>query len=433
LDDAVARSLAGLCREHGDTLLDDPARLEAFLRDVCPGSRAEIHCLVLAVREGAVPDLREVMPDLPAEAAAERLAARLRSDLRYDDEAASWTAGALAGALVAGVQKRAADQIGYCLSCHETVPVAPDGAVCSVCGEALIDVRESRREPEGEPVVSQLTDSESVPDSSSEAELVAEAAEVAERSTAEMTLPAPETWTAPEMPSSSSEAADGLAAEKGPIADSALLFGTGSGPGEDGGPGLGRWQDAESATGELQEEAAESALSSRGLADSSEKPMGPQANALGVLKKRRILAAIAALGVLAAVLVGVFLSRGGATVEVVGSSGRILATSDGGASWTTQTSGTGAWLLGVAFADVDHGWAVGVSGTIVATSDGGATWRMQSSGLPEWLRGVAFADREHGWAVGDGGTILATSDGGASWTPQSSGVGFDLRGASVQR
>jgi len=147
LDDAVARSLAGLCLEHGDALLDDPARLEAFLRDVCPGSRAEIHCLVLAVREGAVADLREGMPDLPAEAAAERLAAGLRSDLRYDDEAASWTAGALVAALLAGVEKRTDDQVGYCLSCHETVAVAPDGVTCSICGATLIDIRQSHTSP----------------------------------------------------------------------------------------------------------------------------------------------------------------------------------------------------------------------------------------------------------------------------------------------
>ena len=118
---------------------------------VVPRAEAEIHCLVLAVREGAVSDLREGMPDLPAEAAAERLATRLRSDLRYDDEAASWTAGALAGALLAGAEKRMEDQVGYCLSCHETVAVAPDGEICSVCGEALIDVWEARRQDDRSP------------------------------------------------------------------------------------------------------------------------------------------------------------------------------------------------------------------------------------------------------------------------------------------
>jgi photosystem II stability/assembly factor-like uncharacterized protein len=81
-------------------------------------------------------------------------------------------------------------------------------------------------------------------------------------------------------------------------------------------------------------------------------------------------------------------------------------------------------LLSVSFPDPDHGWAVGQNGRILATTDGGATWQVQVSGLEgadrsgasaPVLRGVAFADARHGFAVGSPGLLLATSDGGATW------------------
>ena len=108
----------------------------------------------------------------------------------------------------------------------------------------------------------------------------------------------------------------------------------------------------------------------------------------------------------------------------VGGQGTILATTDGGATWNAQNSGTSiASLAGVAFTDATHGWAVGDHGTIVATTDGGATWNAQNSGSSTAsLAGVAFVDASHGWAVGDQGTILATTDGGATWKQEKSGT-----------
>ena len=65
---------------------------------------------------------------------------------------------------------------------------------------------------------------------------------------------------------------------------------------------------------------------------------------------------------------------------------------------------------------------MGTDGTILATSNGGATWKAQSSGTTETLYGVAFANASDGWAVGQIGTILATSNGGATWNAQNSGT-----------
>jgi photosynthesis system II assembly factor YCF48-like protein len=89
----------------------------------------------------------------------------------------------------------------------------------------------------------------------------------------------------------------------------------------------------------------------------------------------------------------------------VGYDGTIVATTDGGATWTAQTSGTTNTLIWVSFVDANHGWAVGEFGTIVATTDGGASWTAQTSGTTNHLYGVFFVDASHGWAVGTGGTI----------------------------
>ena len=65
------------------------------------------------------------------------------------------------------------------------------------------------------------------------------------------------------------------------------------------------------------------------------------------------------------------------------------------------------------FTDANHGWAVGAGGTIVATTDGGATWSAQDSGTTQTLNSVVFTDADHGIIVGYGGTVLSTTRGGA--------------------
>jgi len=100
----------------------------------------------------------------------------------------------------------------------------------------------------------------------------------------------------------------------------------------------------------------------------------------------------------------------------------ILATTDGGTTWTGQSSTPTAMLYGVTFVDARHGWVVGDNGTILATTDGGVHWSTQTSGTMDRLNAAAFSDASHGWAVGAGDTILATTDGGAHWQAQTSGT-----------
>ncbi len=100
---------------------------------------------------------------------------------------------------------------------------------------------------------------------------------------------------------------------------------------------------------------------------------------------------------------------------VVGDSGRIYLTTDGGATWIRQAAGTVTRLRSVFFANQAMGWVVGDFGTILRTVDGGHTWEAQSSGTLEDLRSLFFVDVAHGWAVGANGVMLRTADGGSNW------------------
>ena len=119
----------------------------------------------------------------------------------------------------------------------------------------------------------------------------------------------------------------------------------------------------------------------------------------------------------------------------VGNGGVIMHSTDGGASWVSQTSPTTDPLAGVTFTDAQHGCAVGgvnwdadiygapplAAPVIVYTGDGGATWQAASAPGQYPLAAVSFVGQD-GWAVGKRGTILHSSDGGATWARQRSGV-----------
>lgn len=118
------------------------------------------------------------------------------------------------------------------------------------------------------------------------------------------------------------------------------------------------------------------------------------------------------------------------TGVIVGPTGTILRTTDGGENWIVQNSGTSADLFGVAFADANHGIVVGASGTIVRTTDGGSTWVSQESGTDVELRGVWVTSVNTATAAGVQGTILRTNDGGATWVSQESGTDAQLNAVS---
>ncbi len=95
-------------------------------------------------------------------------------------------------------------------------------------------------------------------------------------------------------------------------------------------------------------------------------------------------------------------------------------------TWGNITSGTDKNLNSVALSGASNGWVVGDSGTILTTTDGGDNWTTQTSNVGFDLLKVKFNNSTSGWVVGRNGTILSTIDGGTTWTEQDSEVNYDL-------
>jgi photosystem II stability/assembly factor-like uncharacterized protein len=91
--------------------------------------------------------------------------------------------------------------------------------------------------------------------------------------------------------------------------------------------------------------------------------------------------------------------------------GAIARTTDGGTNWSTLFFDQP--IEGVAFPTAASGFAVGAVGRILHTTDTGASWTDQTSGSSANLHDISFAsDALTGITVGDGGTILLTTNGG---------------------
>lgn len=103
----------------------------------------------------------------------------------------------------------------------------------------------------------------------------------------------------------------------------------------------------------------------------------------------------------------------------------IMATIDGGVTWTFQYAASNP-LYAVQFVDPTTGFACGANGSFYYTTNGGANWNFSSTGQGNSLYGISFTDPLNGWAVGAGGTVLQTTNGGGSWSPQSSGTANPL-------
>ena len=121
---------------------------------------------------------------------------------------------------------------------------------------------------------------------------------------------------------------------------------------------------------------------------------------------------------------------------IVGDSGILLRTTDGGETWISQKSNTNVVLKSVFFIDKNYGWIVGSkfsipnrsSNVILRTTDGGNQWKLDSL---EWLPSkIFFVDKNIGWTICSNaeiypnyhGIIIKTTDGGISWFHQTDGT-----------
>lgn len=97
----------------------------------------------------------------------------------------------------------------------------------------------------------------------------------------------------------------------------------------------------------------------------------------------------------------------------VGAAGALLETKDGGATWTSGSSGTEFGLFGIAMKG-DQKLIVGQRGTVlVGGADG--KWTPGQSGTENRLLNVGMNSAGLAIAVGEFGTILRSKDGGKTW------------------
>ena len=95
-------------------------------------------------------------------------------------------------------------------------------------------------------------------------------------------------------------------------------------------------------------------------------------------------------------------------------------TARGQFSWSLQnSSGTTGMVRDLHFINDDIGWAVGDNALILATTDGGLNWQTQTILGSQNLYDVHFINSQKGWIMANGGTVYKTTTGGDLWTPVS--------------
>ncbi|AXQ31069.1 hypothetical protein D0B54_21355 [Solimonas sp. K1W22B-7] len=97
----------------------------------------------------------------------------------------------------------------------------------------------------------------------------------------------------------------------------------------------------------------------------------------------------------------------------VGAGGQILATADGGKTWSAEKAPAPLSLQDVA-TNGSRSIAVGQMGSILVR-EGASAWKAVKSGSEERLMSVDINLRGVAVAVGSFGTVLRSEDGGASW------------------
>jgi photosystem II stability/assembly factor-like uncharacterized protein len=100
-----------------------------------------------------------------------------------------------------------------------------------------------------------------------------------------------------------------------------------------------------------------------------------------------------------------FVGNEGWILGGIAGNGILLRTLDGGASWQPQELNLSGPLFDIHL-NGEQGWIVGAGGTILATDDGGQTWTRQQSPTTNDLTCLFFLPSGEAWAGGDKRTLL---------------------------
>lgn len=110
--------------------------------------------------------------------------------------------------------------------------------------------------------------------------------------------------------------------------------------------------------------------------------------------------------------------------------GGVYCSSNGGQTWRllvrTRTSLFNDYPIAMDFVSRTRGWMVGSSGTIYRTRDGGRHWTKQRVGGVTYLTEVQAVDGNHVWVIG-GRNFLRSTNGGSTWTRSTLPTGGGFR------
>lgn len=124
------------------------------------------------------------------------------------------------------------------------------------------------------------------------------------------------------------------------------------------------------------------------------------------------------------------------TLGWVGSdSGKILRTTDGGASWTPTATGLTSYqyVTAIQFLDSDTGYASSYGGKMLKSVDGGLNWQgVGPFDQQVLMQDLHFYSTQEGVAVGNGGEVIRTTDGGATWDSIPSPTTYSMLDLDVQ-
>lgn len=107
--------------------------------------------------------------------------------------------------------------------------------------------------------------------------------------------------------------------------------------------------------------------------------------------------------------------KGGLSI-VAGENGVILRSNDNGVNWDLILPGTLEHLNDAEVTTSNTAVVCGNNGTILITTDGGLTWDNAVSGVNHNLNDIKFISLNVGFITGEMGTLLKTVNGGNTWT-----------------
>jgi hypothetical protein len=95
----VRTILSQIIVQYGRSVVEEPQRCVALLRDLCPERRREVNVLASALQEGIASELLRSSQNVPTELLISNLASRLTENLAINSIAAHWAVESWAIAL----------------------------------------------------------------------------------------------------------------------------------------------------------------------------------------------------------------------------------------------------------------------------------------------------------------------------------------------